>query len=90
MISTQTIKGSISELGAITKVELCVMDLGGEVVASTSDLGFSDISIITSFASSPVDSQVIGDIHLFKVMDDGDPLYILLSKQYIIRGKVRD
>ena len=80
MISTQTIKGSISELGAITKIELCVMDLSGEVVAATSDLGFSDISIITSFASSPVDSQVIGDIHLFKVMDDGDPLYILLSK----------
>ena len=80
MISTQTIKGSISELGAITKVELCVMDLGGEVVAATSEIGFSDVSIITSFASSPVDSQVIGDIHLFKVLDDGEPLYILLSK----------
>ncbi|MBO4458750.1 MAG: helix-turn-helix domain-containing protein [Butyrivibrio sp.] len=80
MISAQTIKGSISELGAITKVDLCVMDLGGEVVASTTDTFFSDISIITSFAGSPVDSQVIGDVHLFKVMDEGDPLYILLSK----------
>ena len=38
-----------------------------------------DASIITSFANSPVDSQVIGDIHLFKILDDGDPLYILLA-----------
>ena len=59
MISSQTIKSSIEELGAITKVDLCVMDLSGGVVASTSEKDFLDISIITSFANSPVDSQVI-------------------------------
>ena len=80
MISSQTIKTSIEELGAITKVDLCVMDLGGNVVASTSEKEFLDISIITSFANSPVDSQVIGDVHLFKVQDDGDPAYVLLAK----------
>ena len=80
MISAQTIKSSIEELGAITKVELCVMDLTGSVVASTSEKEFLDISIITSFANSPVDSQVIGDVHLFKVLDDGDPAYVLLAK----------
>ena len=80
MISAQTIRTSIEELGAITKVELCVMDLTGDVIASTSDREFLDISIITSFANSPVDSQVIGDVHLFKVLDDGDPAYVLLAK----------
>ena len=80
MISAQTIKTSIEELGTITKVELCVMDLTGDVVAATSDKDFLDISIITSFANSPVDSQVIGDVHLFKVLDDGDPAYVLLAK----------
>ncbi len=80
MISAQTIKTSIEELGAITKVELCVMDLTGDVVAATSDKDFLDISIITSFANSPVDSQVIGDVHLFKVLDDGDAAYVLLAK----------
>ena len=79
MITAQTIKGSIEELSAITKVELCVLDLGGGLVASTGDRDFLDASIITSFANSPVDSQVIGDIHLFKILDDGDPLYILLA-----------
>ncbi len=80
MISGQTIKGSIEELSAITKVELCVMDLSGEVVAATSDRDFLDISIIISFANSPVDSQVIGDVHLFKILDEGDPAYVLLAK----------
>ena len=80
MISSQTIKTSIEELGAITKIDLCVMDLGGNVVASTSDKEFLDISIITGFANSPVDSQVIGDVHLFKALDEGDPAYVLLAK----------
>lgn len=80
MISAQTIKGSIDELGAITKVELCVMDLNGDVVASTTEREMLDISIITSFAQSPVDSQVIGDVHLFKILDEGEPAYVLLAK----------
>ena len=80
MISAQIIKTSIEELGAITKVELCVMDLSGEVVACTNEKDYLDVSIIISFANSPVDSQVIGDVHLFKVLDDQDPAYILLAK----------
>ena len=80
MISAQNIKASIEELGAITKVELCVMDLNGEVVATTTERDMLDISIITSFAQSPVDSQVIGDVHLFKILDEGEPAYVLLAK----------
>ena len=80
MISAQNIKASIEELGAITKVELCVMDLNGEVIATTTERDMLDISIITSFAQSPVDSQVIGDVHLFKILDEGEPAYVLLAK----------
>lgn len=80
MISAQTIRTSIEELSAITKVELCVMDLGGEVVASTTERDFLDVSIVINFANSPVDSQVIGDVHLFKILDEGDPAYVLLAK----------
>lgn len=80
MISTQTIRSSIEELSAITKVDLCVMDMGGDVVASTTEKEFMDISIVTSFSNSPVDSQVIGDVHLLKVLDDGVPAYVLLAK----------
>ena len=80
MISSQIIKNSIEELGTITKVDLCVMDLNGSEVASTSDKDFLDVSIVTSFANSPVDSQVIGDVHLFKILDETEPAYVLLAK----------
>ena len=77
MISSQVIKTSISELNAITKVDLCVMNLSGEVVATTEDSYTLDKVLVTSFANSPVDSQVIGDTHLLKILDDGEPLYVL-------------
>ncbi|MCR5157102.1 MAG: helix-turn-helix domain-containing protein [Butyrivibrio sp.] len=80
MISNQTIRTSIEELAAITKVDLCVMDLAGEVVVSTTEKDFLDPSIINSFSNSPVDSQVIGDVHLFKILDDGMPAYVLLAR----------
>ena len=80
MISSQTIQTSIDELKAITKVDLCVCDLSGSLVASTT--GQLDLSadLITGFAGSPADSQVIGIHHLLKIMDEGELLYILVAK----------
>ena len=72
MISSQTIQTSIDELKTITKVDLCVYDLSGNPVASTTD--HVDISgeLINGFANSPADSQVIGTHHLLKILDEGE------------------
>lgn len=80
MISSQTIQTSIDELKAITKVDLGVYDLSGTVVATT--MSYSDIAanLITGFAESPADSQVIGAHHLLKILDEGELLYILVAK----------
>jgi len=80
MISNQTIQTSIDELKAITKVDLCVCNLSGTLVASTT--GQLDITadLISGFAYSPADSQVIGIHHLLKIMDEGELLYILVAK----------
>ncbi len=80
MISSQVIKTSIIELNAITRVELCVYNLSGDVVATTDESYTIDKVLITNFANSPVDSQVIGDTHLLKILDDGEPLYVLAAK----------
>ncbi|MCR4903286.1 MAG: helix-turn-helix domain-containing protein [Butyrivibrio sp.] len=80
MISSQVIKTSISELNAITKVNLCVMNLNGEVVAETDEAYNLDKALITNFAASPVDSQVIGDTHLLKILDEGEPLFVLAAQ----------
>ena len=80
MISSQTIQTSIEELKAITKVDLNVYDLSGGIVASTADMPDITPSLVTGFANSPADSQVIGSHHLLKILDEGELLYILIAK----------
>ena len=80
MISSQTIQNSIDELKAITRVDLCVYDLSGSLVASTTDQTDIGIDLIDGFASSLADSQVIGVHHLLKILDEGELSYILVSK----------
>ncbi len=80
MISNQTIQTSINELRAITKVDLCIYDLSGVLVASTTDQIELSGELVRGFGSSPADSQVIGIYHLLKVLDEGELLYILVAK----------
>lgn len=77
MISSQVIRTSIEELKSITKVDLCVLDLEGNIVASTFELNDLALNLITEFVESPADSQVIGTHHLLKILDEGEPLYVL-------------
>lgn len=80
MLSSQIIQTSIDELKAITKVDLCVYDLGGSVVAGTTVMADITATLLSNFASSPADSQVIGSHHLFKIWDEGELLYIIVAK----------
>lgn len=80
MISSQIIQTSIDELKAITKVDLCVYDPSGTVMASTTDMKDIQGSLISGFAVSPADSQVIGPHHLLKILDEGELLYILVAR----------
>lgn len=80
MISSQTIQTSLEELKAITKVELGVYDLSGMPVATTMTRNNIAAELIRSFADSPADSQVIGEHHLLKILDDGEVLYILVAR----------
>ncbi len=80
MITNQVIQTSISELCTISKTELCVADMQGNVVAQTYIDGMIRKDVVIGFASSPADSQVIQDQYLFKVYDEDTPLYILAAK----------
>lgn len=80
MISNQIIQTSIDELRAITKVDIYVFDLDGMKVASTADEIELSRDIITSFAGSPADSQVVGGYHFLKVLDDGEIAYVLAAR----------
>lgn len=80
MISSQIIQTSIDELKGITKVDLNVYDLNGSVLASTTGMQDITAGLITGFANSPADSQVIGPHHLLKILDEGELLYVLVAK----------
>ena len=80
MITGQIIQTSIDELKAITKVDLGVYDLNGSVVASTMERDDITTDLITGFASSPADSQVIGVHHLLKIRDEAELLYVLVAR----------
>ena len=80
MISNQIIQTSIDELKAITKVDIYVFDLDGiKVAATTEDIEIFR-EIITGFAASPADSQVVGGYHFLKVLDDSEVAYVLASR----------
>lgn len=80
MISNQIIKTSIDELRVITKVDLCVFDLDGIVVASTYENVDMQVDVIQNFADSPADSQVMGPHHLLKIWDDEELVYVMVAR----------
>lgn len=80
MISNQVLQTSIDELRAITRIDLAIFDLDGKNVVSTFE-GY-DISheMVSLFADSAADSQVIQGYHFFKIYDEQIAEYILVSK----------
>ena len=79
MISNQTLQNTIEGLKGITRIDLCVMDTEGKVLAST----FTDTedyeSAVVPFAESPADSQVIQGYQFFKIFDEHQLEYILMA-----------
>lgn len=79
MISSQIIQTSIEELKNITKVDLGVYELSGVPVATTMEKMDISPAMISTFADSPADSQVIGSCHLMKIYDDNELLYVVIA-----------
>lgn len=80
MITNQIIQTSIDELHALTKVDFVVYETNGERIAATDGDIIVDAAILSAFLASPADSQIIGDSHLLKIVDDGEIAYVLVAK----------
>lgn len=79
MISNQILQNTIEGLKGITRIDLCVMDIDGKVLASTFPENDDYEDAVLSFVASPADSQVIQGYQFFKIFDEHQLEYILLA-----------
>ena len=80
MISNQILQNAIDGLKGITRMDLCVCDTDGKVLATTFPDAEEYENSILAFVDSPADSQVIQGYQFFKVFDEHQLEYILLAK----------
>ncbi|MCI8391991.1 MAG: PucR family transcriptional regulator [Roseburia sp.] len=79
MISNQILQNTIDGLKAITRVDLCIIDAEGKVLAATFPEAEQYVEPAQAFVESPADSQVVSGYQFFKVFDEHQIEYILLA-----------
>ena len=80
MISNQILQDTIEGIKSITRIDLCVMDTEGKILASTlRDAGEYEKAVL-AFVDSPAESQVLQGYQFFKVFDENQLEYIILAK----------
>ncbi len=80
MISNQILQSTIDGLKAIARVDMCVLDIDGNVLATTFDEAAQLMMDTKGFIDSPAESQVVSGCQFFKVFDEQQLEYVLLAK----------
>ena len=80
MISNQILQNTIDGLKGITRIDLCILDMEGQILASTEKEPEDCSAEVAAFITSPADSQVVHGYQFFKVFDENQLEYILLAK----------
>lgn len=80
MISNQILQNTIEGLKSITRVDLCVSDTEGKILASTFPDAEEYEHAIVDFVNCPADSQVLQGYQFFKVFDENQLEYVLLAR----------
>ena len=70
MISNQILQTTIEGLKGITRIDLCVCDTEGKVLATTFPDAEEYESSVLAFVDSPADSQVLQGYQFFKIFDE--------------------
>jgi len=80
MISNQILQNTIDGLKGIKRIDLCILDVEGQILASTEKEPENCAEEAVAFIASPADSQVVHGYQFFKVFDENQLEYILLAK----------
>lgn len=79
MVSSQVLQKTIDELRAITRIDLCVYSIDGQILATTFAGENPSGEYVQAFVQSPADSQVLLGHHFFKVYDDRNLEYVIVT-----------
>ena len=79
MISNQILQNTIDGLKGITRIDLCIIDVEGKILAATFPDAEKYVEPAQAFVESPADSQVVNGYQFFKVFDEHQLEYILLA-----------
>ncbi|NTV77844.1 MAG: PucR family transcriptional regulator [Clostridiales bacterium] len=79
MISNQILQNTIDGIKAIARVELCVVDIDGKMIATTMEGVQNFEKSVLEFVKSPADSQEIQGFQFFKIFDELQLEYILVA-----------
>ena len=92
MISNQILQNTIDGLKGITRIDLCIIDVEGKILAATFPDAEKYVEPAQAFVESPADSQVVNGYQFFKVFDEHQLEYILLangdSDDVYMEGKI--
>lgn len=80
MISNQVLQSTIDGLGTIARIEICVVNIDGRVIASTNNSMDDYAEQAMEFAKSSADSQEMSGCQFFKIFEDGQLEYVLVSE----------
>ena len=75
MISNQVLQSTIDGLGTIARIEICVVNIDGRVIASTNNSMDDYAEQAMEFAKSSADSQEMSGCQFFKIFEDGQLEY---------------
>lgn len=80
MVSNQILQSTLEGIKGITRIDFCVMDTDGKVLATTLPSAEEYSDAVLLFARSAADSQVASGIQFFKVFDEKQLELVLLAK----------
>lgn len=79
MISNQILQNTIDGLKGIARVDLCVIDVEGKILATTFQDAEKFVQSAKAFVNSPADSQMVNQCQFFKVFEEHRLEYVLLA-----------
>ena len=79
MISNQILQNTIEGMKAIGRVDFCVVDIDGKILAITNKEMEDTAAAAADFGRSPADSQEVAGNRFFKIYDEQQLEYILIA-----------